>query len=321
MANTRACLDNFQVTQPGGAAANAGPPLFVSIVICTHNRSRDLEKYAFHSLQHVAYPHFEIVVVDDNSIDDTEAVVQKYRQVFPSLKYVKNQKHRSLCFVRNLGVEHAEGEIIAFIDDDCFVEEDWLGQLVHVYESDREVMIVTGKVFRGTSDEEQRPPVGCNMSFRSQVFDRFRFDTNLKYSHWFDEVDLLDRLDRNGMNQAHASQAIVRHYVSESPFRPNKVGRSLNAIYFFAKRHSLLHYFGALMFFTRCALARGENQRSWIGGHFSRLGIPRLRAAFAQEPGGRAVWARILWVYYVILFEIPWNASWQARRERRDVGA
>ena len=280
---------------------------FVSIVICTHNRAVDLERYALRSIKDLDYSNFEIVVVDDASTDDTAAVVQKHVGQFDRLKYVRNERHRCLCHVRNLGIAHSEGEIVAFTDDDCFLDSNWLAEMVLPYLEDDQVMAVTGQVFSGKSGEPQSA-AGCNMSFRSSVFKSVRFDENLRYSHWFDEMELFQQMERLGMRRVEQPSAIVHHYVRPSAFRPDKIGKSLNAIYLYAKQTALWKYYGSILLFSRCFIRYKAGSKYWIERHFSKLGCCQLVGHLKNRPVNRPIVLQWLSVYWLVLIEIPCRA-------------
>ena len=88
----------------------------ISCIICTYNRSQ-LLKDAIESILQQDYPHWELIVVDDKSPDDTETVMEEYLQKDDRIRYVKNPK-KGLTSARNCGISHATGDYIAFLDDD-----------------------------------------------------------------------------------------------------------------------------------------------------------------------------------------------------------
>lgn len=91
---------------------------FVSVIIPTYNRAYILPK-AIESILAQNYPHIELIVVDDNSKDETPYIVSKYK-----LKYVRLPQNFGPAFARNRGIFQAKGELIAFLDsDDVFVKE------------------------------------------------------------------------------------------------------------------------------------------------------------------------------------------------------
>jgi glucosyl-dolichyl phosphate glucuronosyltransferase len=99
-----------------------------SIVIATYHRAADLRE----TLQSLAAlrpdGHWEVIVVDNNSPDETRAVVESAAANFPvELRYVfEQQQGRSPAL--NAGIRAARGEIIATTDDDVRVPPDWLNR-------------------------------------------------------------------------------------------------------------------------------------------------------------------------------------------------
>lgn len=99
--------------------------LFFSIVIPTYNRPRQLAA-CLASLQELDYPRdrFEVVVVDDGSQTDLSPVVAA-AQGNIAIRLLK-QENAGPGAARNYGVAEANGDYIAFTDDDCMPKPDWL---------------------------------------------------------------------------------------------------------------------------------------------------------------------------------------------------
>lgn len=87
----------------------------VSVVIPTYNRARDLRR-ALASVVAQSWGHWEILVVDNHSEDDTARVVEEFREPRMQLLSVHNQGVIGVS--RNCGVAHAQGEYVAFLDSD-----------------------------------------------------------------------------------------------------------------------------------------------------------------------------------------------------------
>lgn len=87
----------------------------VSIIILTYNRSVML-KSAIESVLNQTYQHFEIIIVDDGSEDNTEETVLKYAD--DRIVYLKLAYSGVISFNRNKGLENSSGEYIAFLDSD-----------------------------------------------------------------------------------------------------------------------------------------------------------------------------------------------------------
>jgi len=106
----------------------------VSVVVCTHTTKRypDL-KEAVESVLATDYPDREVVVVSDGS----EAVYERAVADFGDHDEVVVHLHEpnsGLLTVRNVGADLASGDVVAFLDDDALADEDWLDELVAVYE-------------------------------------------------------------------------------------------------------------------------------------------------------------------------------------------
>lgn len=98
---------------------------FVSIIVPAYNEGKRIGK-CLKSINDLKYPKekIEIIVVDDGSQDDTLDIARKY-----SVSILK-QQHLGCAAARNRGVEHAKGEIIAFIDADDICRGKWLVETV-----------------------------------------------------------------------------------------------------------------------------------------------------------------------------------------------
>ncbi len=96
----------------------------VSIIIAAYNE----EKYIGATIEAVlalAYPNFNVIVVDNNSHDGTAAIIKKY----PAVTYILEKKP-GVQFAREAGQEATESDIIAFLDADCLPPRDWLTRCV-----------------------------------------------------------------------------------------------------------------------------------------------------------------------------------------------
>lgn len=88
----------------------------LSIIIPTYNRVTFLER----ALKSVGRQkgEFEIVVIDDFSIDTTESFIRDYLQNHSHIIYIRQRKNRGVNAARNLAIKNAHGEWLAFLDDD-----------------------------------------------------------------------------------------------------------------------------------------------------------------------------------------------------------
>ena len=108
--------------------------MIFSVVIPTYNRFGNL-KEVLEALKNQKFPRdeFEVLVIDDNSLDGTSEYLDNLRWEEPKL-IVLHQDHGGPAAARNLGISKSSGAIIAFTDDDCLVPLFWLSSLQKGYE-------------------------------------------------------------------------------------------------------------------------------------------------------------------------------------------
>ena len=183
-------------------------PYKATIAICTYNRA-SLLQLCIESLSNLKFPNtdFEVVVVDNNSSDNTEEVYKQMASRFPQLKlnYIK-ESQQGVGYTRTRGAREAKGEIVAYIDDDCMADENWLQYIVDFYFKHPGAMSTGGKIVPkylvpvagwfgkyfwglvGHYDQGNkifqmrgvRYPSGANMHFRKAAFEKYGyFDGNL----------------------------------------------------------------------------------------------------------------------------------------------
>lgn len=120
--------------------------LEVSVIIPTYNRSALLRDAVTSVLGQDSRSPFEIILVDNNSKDDTAEVVRSLMDQHPGrISYIVETEQGN-AHARNRGVKTARAPIIAFIDDDVTVESNWLTSLKNALDSRPELSFVGGKV-------------------------------------------------------------------------------------------------------------------------------------------------------------------------------
>lgn len=175
----------------------------VTVILCTYNRCRSLQT-TLDSVSASQMPDsvdWNVLVVDNNSNDDTRAVVHEYMRKLPGRFHYLFEARQGKSYALNSGIREARGEILAFLDDDVTVEPTWLQNLTAPVQSGEwigaggrirstdsaalpewlalEGACGLGGVLCGLFDggdvpcELDRAPNGSNMAFHRRVFEKY----------------------------------------------------------------------------------------------------------------------------------------------------
>jgi len=170
-----------------------------SVVICAYTEDRwdDLLSAVTSVRSQLLSPLEIIVVVDHNPV-----LLSRVRRELPRVIAVENTEPRGLSGARNSGIAAAHGEFVAFLDEDASAADDWLARLSDIYD-DPKVMGAGGAVeprwpgkrprwfpkefdwvvgcsYQGLPEAASpvRNLLGCNMSYRREVFENIGMFTN-----------------------------------------------------------------------------------------------------------------------------------------------
>ncbi len=103
----------------------AGSPR-ISIILPVYNRESFLDK-TLQSLINQTFGDFEVIIIDDGSTDHSVEIASKYKNIYPQKIYVFSQTNKGVSAARNLGIQRARGQYIAFIDSDDM----WISSKLH----------------------------------------------------------------------------------------------------------------------------------------------------------------------------------------------
>lgn len=219
----------------------------ISVVVCTYNR----EKYLYGALENIARnslpkERYEVVLVDNNSTDGTAALCARFHEEWPEVDFryfVETQQ--GLSHARNRGIAEARGEVLVFLDDDSFVEPDYLEQLSRQLEAHPDAMAFGGKITPLFEDGvepawlcrwtlswvsaidlggevrrfgKSQYPIGANMGFRKSCLDSVGgFNTLLgrskKNMMGGEEKDIFGRVRDRGYAIYYFPDILVRHMI------------------------------------------------------------------------------------------------------------
>lgn len=282
----------------------------VSLIITTYNRAQLLAE-ALRSVAECKKPAcggVEVIVVDNNSTDDTAAVVEKLSVGFPfPLRYVFEGK-QGLSQARNRGAAESEAPIVAFMDDDQRLDEQFLARIeqelattnadciggpIFYYNAENlpswlpPLLENTGQYDGGREirvlEPEGRKLNGGNMAFRKSVLQEIggyntQLGRNGRSLLASEEFELQDRLFAEGRKIVYTPNLIQYHYL-----RPERLTRK------YWRRH---HFDSGRTAFRR-ELASGRHQNSatlmgsprWLWRTLIVKDIPSYVGAFFSESG------------------------------------
>ena len=115
----------------------------ISVIVVTLNRAESLQE-ALRSLIRQERQPDEVIVVDNGSTDNTKEVVLNFKDKL-NIKYVY-EVQSGIPYARNAGIRNATKDIIAFIDDDCVADRNWLKYLEIPFIKDPHIGVVGGEV-------------------------------------------------------------------------------------------------------------------------------------------------------------------------------
>ena len=127
----------------------------ISIVIPVYNAEKYLEQ-CLNSIQNQTYKNFEVILVNDGSIDHSESICMNFVKVDTRFKYF-TKVNGGASSARNFGLDHVLGEFITFIDADDWVDENHLEVLMNnIKENNSDMAVSSIKKFDNVSNFEFR---------------------------------------------------------------------------------------------------------------------------------------------------------------------
>jgi glycosyltransferase involved in cell wall biosynthesis len=161
----------------------AGPPVTASIIIPTFNGGRRIGNCLDALVRQDGEINFEVLVVDDGSIDNTPEVVRQFARV-----RLLSQGNRGPAAARNRGAIEARGEIILFTDDDCVPAADWLKVMLEPFQEPQIVGV------KGAYRTRQRSLAARFVQIEYE--DRYRLMARFHYIDFVDTYSAAFRRDR-----------------------------------------------------------------------------------------------------------------------------
>jgi glycosyltransferase involved in cell wall biosynthesis len=218
----------------------------IAAIICTYNREQYIGK-ALESIknQSLERARYQIVIVNNNSTDNSEQVCRDFMKANPDLDIILvNEPEQGLSAARNRGIQESDADYLTFVDDDATLDQGFLEAVTDYLDANPDVVAVGGRIL--LDFETRRPawathyldslfgyfnpgnqtkifraplyPRGSNMSFSSAVFDlagQFSRDLgrNKDVLKGNEEKELFARIYKLGKPVVYLPDAIVYHAV------------------------------------------------------------------------------------------------------------
>ncbi len=114
-----------------------------SIIIPVYNS----EKYISDSLKSAlsqSFPkkNFEIIIINDSSIDKSKIIIQKFKKKYKNIKIINNRNNKKVSYCRNIGIKEAKGEYIIFLDSDDELKKNSLKKIDHIVNKSKPEVIL-----------------------------------------------------------------------------------------------------------------------------------------------------------------------------------
>lgn len=223
----------------------------ITIAICTYNRAGYLKDTLKDlAAQTARRDNFEVLVVNNNSNDETSVICDRFTQSNPEIRFREVLEwNQGLSFARNRAVREAKGETIFFIDDDVYLPKDYVEKAVKYSLERPNTLSAGGRIWVSFDDEKGQPnwipdelmpmfglhdlgeedliypvsnfPRGGNMMVRKTVFDTFGlFDTKLGRTGnellGSEEKGFFERIRKNGVQLRYWAGLELTHRIGSN---------------------------------------------------------------------------------------------------------
>lgn len=242
----------------------------ISVIIPNYNGEKIIDG-CIQSLLQQEYKDFNIIVVDNNSTDDSVKIIE---EKYPSITLIKNNENLGFAAAVNIGIKASKSDFVALLNNDTEVDTKWLGNLYSVVSKDDKIFSASSKMIRfyerdiiddagdqynllgwaykrgdGASvDKFNKNKVvfstcaGAGL-YRRKVFEEIGyFDEN--FFAYLEDIDVSFRGNIHGYKNVYVNDAIVYHMVSAtSGSRHNEFKVKLasrNSIYLIRKNMPLI---------------------------------------------------------------------------------
>ena len=140
----------------------------VSVVIPVYNVERYIEQ-CLTNLIYQTYKNLEIIIVDDGSPDSSNLIYKKYAANDGRIKIIK-QKNQGLSCARNIGLKHATGDYVHFMDADDYIDLDYYEKIIEGNKDINADIIAAGVISQNTQNYSVKYDTKCLLKTLTEKF-------------------------------------------------------------------------------------------------------------------------------------------------------
>lgn len=199
----------------------------VSVIVPVYNVEKYLRK-CLDSLVKQTIKDYEVILVNDGSKDSSQDIIDEYVSKYSQLKTYKKE-NGGMSSARNLGLKYANGEYIAFVDSDDFVEETFLEKMYEKAKSTNSDVVICDyyalnesekryvKCHMNYSSDEKieyllSPPMVWSKLIKKSVMDKVRFTEGIFY----EDLDICMRLNSFVNKISFVDEPLYNYYLQHS---------------------------------------------------------------------------------------------------------
>lgn len=220
-------------------------PLF-SIILTTYNRSNFLPR-AIRSVLQQTFTNFELLIIDDHSMDTTKQVVADFTD--NRITYIQQTHNQGISAARNTGIQHAKGDYICFLDDDDEYFPEFLAEIDSFLKKKKQpfigfIRVGIASVFTlgnlatdkarikpkiWTLDKEKDLLFITEMAYAGLVYHRLCFERAGFFNselNFAEDLDLVLRMLAAGIDYASIPKVLINIHIHEQP----SLSRSIDSI-------------------------------------------------------------------------------------------
>lgn len=224
----------------------------VSVIVPIYNTEKFLRK-CIESIVNQTLQEIEIILINDGSTDNSHNICLEYAEKYPEkIRYINN-KNIGCSATRNLGIELAKGEYIAFVDSDDYIEKGMYKEMYEVTRNKNLDVVVSGIIYEDSFNKIQGISIPQNIKF---YYDYFKVNNRLANpvnKLFKKDVILINKI--NFPLNTHSGEDIVFCFKFLSQTKKifslpkayyHYVNHGLNSIYNFEKRKGIFISFKEL---------------------------------------------------------------------------